>query len=184
MNTNTEMVLGLVVVIVLVVALALFMRYRKTAKLRHKFGPEYERAVEDTGGQGKAEAQLNEREKRVAAFPIRALAAGDRERFGVSWRRVQEEFVDNPERAVAHADELLGDVMSARGYPVSDFEQRSADLSVDHPVVVQNYRAAHEIALRRGRGEASTEDLRQAMIHFRMLFDELVADGAPLAKAS
>lgn len=185
MNTNVELVVVLVIVVLAAVGLALIMRNRKTAKLRQRFGPEYERAVEETGGRGHAEAQLHDREKRVDAFAVKPLGAGDQERFGVSWRRAQEEFVDDPARAVTHADELLGDVMSARGYPVADFDQRSADLSVDHPVVVQNYRAAHEVALRHGRGEAGTEDLRQAMIHYRTLFDELVRESEPpLAKAS
>ena len=185
MNTNLELVIVLIIVVLAAVGFTLIMRNRKTTKLRGRFGPEYERAVEQSGGRGAAEAQLNDRQKRVDAFAVQPLGAGDKERFGVSWRRAQEEFVDDPARAVSHADELLGDVMSTRGYPVTDFEQRSADLSVDHPVVVQNYRAAHEVALKHGRGEAGTEDLRQAMIHYRTLFDELVNEPQPvLAKAS
>ena len=180
MDNNTLLiVLGLVVVVV-VVGLWLFMRRRTSAKLRDRFGPEYERTVEESSGRREAEAQLHDREKRVAAFDVQPLGPGEKDRYTASWQTVQSEFVDSPERAVTHADELLGEVMSARGYPVSDFEQRAADLSVDHPVVVQNYRAAHEIALRHARGEASTEDLRQAMIHFRALFDELVSETKPV----
>jgi hypothetical protein len=179
MNTNTMIVTAIVVVAIAFVALLVFLRNRKTVKLRRRFGPEYARTVEESSGKVAAEAQLHDREKRVAEFAVQPLGPGDRERFSASWSTVQSEFVDNPKRAVAHADELLGDVMAARGFPVSDFEQRAADLSVDHSAVVQNYRAAHDIALREGRGEAGTEDLRQAMIHYRALFDELASDAAP-----
>jgi hypothetical protein len=109
---------------------------------------------------------------------IRPLAPGDRARFVESWERVQARFVDGPGSAVADADRLLGDVMSTRGYPVSDFEQRAADISVDHPRVLENYRAAHRGAIRHTEGHASTEDLRQAMIHYRTLFEELVSEPA------
>jgi len=184
MDPKLQLTLALVAVALALIALAVLWRRRRSAKLRHRFGPEYARAVEQDG-QGRAEAQLQDRQKRVAGFAVQPLGAGDRERFGVSWRRAQEEFVDNPERAVTHADELMADVMSARGFPVTGFEQRSADLSVDHAEVVQNYRAAHDIALRHERGEAGTEDLRQAMIHYRGLFDELVNVPEPaLVKAS
>ncbi len=185
MDTNILLVLGLIAVALAAAGFALFMRSRGSARLRRRFGPEYQRALEANGGRGQGEAHLRDRQKRVEAFAVKPLGAGDKERFGVSWRRAQEEFVDQPARAVTRADELLCDVMSVRGYPVSEFEQRSADLSVDHPSVVQNYRAAHEIAVRHGRGEASTEDLRQAMIHYRALFDELVGGAEPvLAKAT
>jgi len=184
MDPKLELTLALVVVAIAALALVLLWRAHRSKKLRGRFGPEYARAVE-ADGRGRAEAQLQDRQKRVAGFSVQPLGPGDRERFGVSWRRVQEEFVDNPQRAVTHADELLADIMSARGFPVTGFEQRAADLSVDHAEVVQNYRAAHEIALRHERGEAGTEDLRQAMIHYRGLFDELVNEAQPaLAKAS
>jgi hypothetical protein len=107
---------------------------------------------------------------------IRPLAPADRARFVESWGRIQARFVDSPGGAVTDADQLLGDVMSTRGYPMSDFEQRAADISVDHPLVLENYRAAHQSALRQARGQASTEDLRQAMIHYRTLFEELVSE--------
>lgn len=112
----------------------------------------------------------------MKGLSIRPLEPADRARFTQSWQNVQAEFVDDPEGSIGHADALLAEVMSARGYPVSNFEQMSADISVDHPDVVQNYRAAHEIALRHERGNADTEDLRQAMIHYRSLFEELVDD--------
>ena len=182
MDTTTIIILVAVLAAVLI-ALALVMRQRRSANLRDRFGPEYERAVEETGGRRKAEAQLHDREKRVEAFAIRPLGPGEGQRYVHLWRKVQADFVDDPKAAVSRADALLSEIMSARGYPVGDFEQRSADLSVDHPVVVQNYRAAHAIAVRHARGEAGTEDLRQAMIHYRSLFEDLVDEPAPVARA-
>ncbi len=163
-----------VVVLVLVLAIAwMAMRKRRTEALRQRFGPEYERTVREHGP-GKAETVLAEREKRVERFQIRELAVDERERFITDWRTIQARFVDDPKGAVRDADQLVNRLMQARGYPMSDFEQRAADISVDHPRVVDNYRAAHEIALRHQRGEASTEDLRNAVIYYRSLFDELL----------
>ncbi|CAA9354758.1 MAG: putative secreted protein, partial [uncultured Chloroflexia bacterium] len=164
-----DLILALVLVLIVAAGAFLLFRRRKSDQIRSKFGPEYERALEETGKPAKAEAALREREQRVSKFNIHPLDAADRDRFVDTWTRIQSDFVDDPKGAVSRADALLGDVMSARGYPVTDFEQRSSDLSVDHPVVVQNYRSAHDIALRHARGEAGTEDLRQAMIHFREL---------------
>jgi hypothetical protein len=130
--------------------------------------------VQESGGRRQGEAGLQEREKRVEGFAIRPLVPSDRELYIGSWHKVQAQFVDDPKSSVTQADKLLGDVMSSRGYSVSEFEQRSADISVDHPLVVENYRAGHEIAIR--GGQASTEDLRQAMIHYRTLFDKLVGE--------
>lgn len=183
MHSNTMVTLGVIVIALGIAALILFMKRRRTVGLRSRFGPEYNRTVEETHGQQEAEAQLISRQKRVAAFAIHPLKVADRGRYAESWRMIQVEFVDNPKRAVTHADELLNDVMSARGYPVSDFDQRSADLSVHHPVVVQNYRAANEITLRHERGDAGTEDLRQAMIHYRALFDDLIGEVATPVRA-
>jgi len=169
------LVIALAVIVVTVIAAWLFFRKRRTKKLRTQFGgAEYDRAVEEGGTRRQAEAGLKERTERVESLKIRALAPGDRARFVESWSRVQARFVDGPGGAVTEADQLLGDVMSTRGYPVSDFEQRAADISVDHPLVMENYRTAHEIAVRQTRGQANTEDLRQAMIHYRTLFEELV----------
>jgi len=151
-------------------------RKRRTERLRTQFGgSEYDRAVKEDGRR-LAEAGLNERTARVESLNIRPLAQGDRSRFLELWRRVEARFVDGPGGAVTEADQLLGDVMSTRGYPVSDFEQRAADISVDHPLVLENYRTAHDIALRQRKGQANTEDLRQAMIHYRTLFEELVGE--------
>jgi hypothetical protein len=184
--STTEIVLiaALAVVLAAVITVFVLQRKRRTERLRTQFGSaEYARALDQGGDRRKAEAALEERAQRVEAFHVRPLTAGDRERFVESWRGVQARFVDAPAGAVSEADQLLGDVMSTRGYPVADFEQRAADISVDHPVVLQNYRTAHEIALRQGGGKATTEDLRQAMVHYRTLFEELVHEPAiPLAK--
>jgi len=177
MSTLTlAIIIGVVVIGIVGIVAAMFLKKNKTERLQTRFGPEYTRAVEESGGRRKAEAGLEQREKRVESFAIRPLAASDRERYIASWHKVQAEFVDDPNKSVTQADQLLGDVMSTRGYSVSEFEQRSADISVNHPLVVENYRAAHAIAVRHAAGLASTEDLRQAMIHYRTLFDELVAE--------
>jgi hypothetical protein len=186
--TPTEVIVfvALVVIVLGGIATMLVLRKRRTERLRSKFGgAEYARAVKDGGNRRHGEAGLDRRADRVEAFHIQPLAVGDRARFLESWRGVQGRFVDGPASAVAEADQLLGDVMSKRGYPVSDFEQRAADISVDHPLVLKNYRTAHEIALRQTRGDASTEDLRQAMVHYRTLFEELVNEPeVPLAKVA
>lgn len=162
------------VIVIVAVAAWLYVRKRRTttAGLRQKFGPEYDRAVLEHGS--KAEAKLADREKRIEKLNIRDLDATERERYSSQWQSVQARFVDSPKGAVAEADDLVSSVMKARGYPVSDFDQRAADISVDHPRVVENYRLAHQIALRVGKDAASTEDLRSAMIHYRSLFEELV----------
>ena len=174
MNATGWIIVAIVVVAALIIAGALWSRRRRSEHLKDKFGPEYDRAVEAEGGRSKAEADLAEREKRVEKLDIRPLEPEERRQFSQRWTDVQARFVDDPARAVAFADALLGEVMKARGYPVSDFEQRAGDISVDHPKVVEHYRTAHDIAERHGRGEASTEELRQAMIHYRALFDNLV----------
>lgn len=174
-------IIAFVLIVVAGITALLYARKRRTEKLRTKFGgAEYARAVEEGGNRRHAEAGLEERRQRVEGFHVRPLAANDRARFVESWRRVQARFVDGPASAVTEADQLLGDVMSARGYPTSDFQQRAQDISVDHPLVTENYRAAHEIALHQTEGQAGTEDLRQAMIHYRTLFEELVGDSEVL----
>jgi hypothetical protein len=165
-------------VVILAIAMLVWMYVQKrrstTAALRQKFGPEYERAVHQLGSERKAEAKLADRQERVDKLDIRDLDPMERERFSKQWECVQSRFVDSPRGAVAEADDLVSSLMKTRGYPVSDFDQRAADISVDHPRVVENYRAAHDIALRVGNGGASTEELRTAMIHYRSLFEELV----------
>lgn len=181
--TPTELALGLVVLVLLIALLIMGVRMRQTAGLKSRFGPEYDRTVKEIGNDRKAAAVLQERQKRVAAFSIKPLSAGQSASFIEAWQKVQAQFVDDPKGAVAHGDVLLGEVMEARGYPVTDFEQRSADLSVDHPTVVQNYRTAHDIAIRHARGEADTEELRQAMIHYRTLFEELVEERTEVTRS-
>jgi hypothetical protein len=149
-------------------------RRRRTAQLRARFGPEYDRTVQRTGAVSKAEATLEARARRVDRLHIRPLTSDDAARFSDAWRHIQAQFVDDPKGAVTQADRVIADVMKARGYPVSDFEHRVEDISVDHPNVVMNYRAAREIAEEHERGGASTEDLRQAMVHYRALFHELL----------
>jgi hypothetical protein len=175
--TQIVMIIAAVVIVIAGIAFLQISRKRRTERLRNQFGgTEYSRAVTEGGSQRKAEAVLDKRADRVEAFHIRPLAAADRARFIEAWAKVQMQFVDGPGGAITDADKLLGDVMSMRGYPVSDFDQRAADISVDHPEVIANYRAAHQTALLQLKGQASTEDLRQAMIHYRTLFDELVGD--------
>jgi len=171
-------VIALAVVVIMVVVLlgVLLMRKRRaaTAELRQKFGPEYDRAVLEHGSERKAEAKLEDREKRVEKLNIRELDAVERERFSKQWTSIESRFIDSPRGAVAEADDMVSSVMKTRGYPVADFDQQAADISVDHPRVVVNYRAAHEIVQRFGKGETTTEELRTAMIHYRSLFEELV----------
>jgi hypothetical protein len=176
-TTQIAIVIAVAVMVVVGIAIWRFSRKRRTERLRTQFGgAEYARTLKEGGSRRQAEAVLDKRADRVEALHIQPLASGDRARFVESWGRIQARFVDGPGSAVTDADQLLGDVMSTRGYPVSDFEQRAADISVDHPLVLANYRIAHQSALRQTRGQASTEDLRQAMIHFRTLFEELVGE--------
>lgn len=172
--TETELILAIIVLIFAGIALWLWARHRQSAALKDRFGPEYDRTVQEVGDERKAETVLAAREKRVSAYTIKPLPGDMRDHFVENWRQVQAQFVDDPKYAVTRADDLLGEVMRARGYPMSDFEHRAQDLSVDHPDIVENYRRGHEIAVRHSKGEASTEDLRTAMIHYRTLFDDLV----------
>ncbi len=173
-------ILGLVVVVILaLVAVVGVMMQRRRAALRQRFGPEYERTVRARGSEREAQALLQEREKRVEKFHIRNLDTAQRQQYADRWRTVQSRFVDDPRGAVIDADDAVVSLMGARGYPMADFEQRAADLSVDHPHVVENYRAAHEIAVRHRQGRATTEDLRQAMIYYRSLFEDLLDGRRP-----
>lgn len=162
------------VAVVIAVAAYLVYRQRRTAALRDHFGDEYDRTVETVGGRSKAEAALQEREERVSRLDIRPLDERERVEFSREWRNVKAVFVDSPVEAVHHADRLLAEIMKARGYPMADFDRRYEDLTVDHGEVARHYRDGHDIVARHGRGQASTEDLRQAMIHFEALFDDLV----------
>lgn len=173
MSTTVAILVALAAVVVLVGAVV-YVQRRKSQTMRAHYGAEYIAAVDELGDRRKAEAELAQREKRVESFDIRPLTRGETDRYVERWGKVQADFVDDPGAAIARADELLGEVMHARGYPVSDFEQRAADLSVAHPKLVADYRLAHEVAVRHARGEADTEDLRRAMISYRDLFADLV----------
>jgi hypothetical protein len=176
--STTELIAAIAIVAILAACLAtlIFLRKRRTGRLRSQFGgAEYDHAVELGRNRRHGEADLAKRGARVESFDLQPLTPADRTRFEDSWRRLQVRFVDSPASAVVEADQLLRDVMSTRGYPASDFEQLAADISVDHPMVIKNYRTAHEIAFRQGKEQAGTEDLRQAMIHYRTLFGELAS---------
>jgi hypothetical protein len=168
-------VLIIVLLIALVAAGVVIARQRRSQQLQEGFGPEYGRTLADRGDRRDAESELRERRERHDKLEIRELEPEARERYSERWRGAQRTFVDQPAAAVGEADALVSEVMSERGYPVEeDFDRRAADISVEHPVVVENYRSAHEISGRAVNNEASTEDLRQALIHFRALFEELL----------
>jgi len=173
-DSQTVMLVGMgVVVLLLGVAAWAYASRRRRVNLRERFGPEYERTVEAVGAT-RAESILRERSERVSRFDLRKLTQDQADAFAREWRRIQASFVDNPDGAVGEADQLVTQVMTARGYPLEDFDRRADDLSVDHPVVVQNYRTARALALRRQRGEAGTEEMRQAVVNYRELFNELL----------
>ena len=177
--TNVQFIVAatLLVAVVVIAVLANFRRRKaKTTAFRDRFGTEYERAVQEHGSPKKAEAKLADRETRVEALKIRDLGATERERFVAEWQMVQSRFVDYPQAAVTEADNLIAALLEARGYPKAGFEQRAADVSVTYPRVMENYRVAHAIGVRSDRVEASTEELRTAMIQYRAIFDELVQD--------
>jgi hypothetical protein len=179
MNTTEIVALALVVVLLalaVAVPAAIFLGKKRSQNLRSRFGPEYGRVLEQSGDARKAEAQLHTRERRVARYRIKPLSPEDRARFTAEWRKMQSRFVDDPMDATTHADALLGQVMTARGYPDGDLDKRLDDLSVDHAGTVQDYRAANDTALRHARGKADTEDMRQAVIQYRAIFNELVEE--------
>jgi len=161
-------------VIVVACAVILYCRQQRSRTLRSRFGPESEQAVRQYGSSTKAEAALLQRQKRVERIHIHSLSPNERDRFAEQWHETQSQFVDDPSGAIDRADQLVCEVMRARGYPMADFEGRAEDLSVDHPSVMRNYRAAHAIASKRGHSETSTEDLRLALVFYRDLFDELL----------
>ncbi len=175
MDTQAWLVFAGAAILVLIgLAAWFFFRKRQSQRLQQRFGPEYGRTVKELGSQTKAEADLKAREKRVERFHILPLAPSDAARFSAAWEALQGRFVDNPKGVVFEADKLVRELMLKRGYPMGNFERRAADLSVDHAVVVDHYRAAQAIAVRDGRGEADTEELRQAVVHYRVLFNELL----------
>ena len=174
MPTNTLIFAVVLIVAVAAIVAWVVMQRQRTQRLRQRFGPEYTRTVDEFGGRTKAEAELTKREQRVARLTITPLAPADAARFSQAWNTLQSRFIDNPKGAVGEADRLVRELMVKRGYPMGDFERRAADISVDHPGVVTTYRAAQAIAVRAERGEADTEELRKAVVHYRTLFDELL----------
>jgi hypothetical protein len=178
----------IIVAAVAVVAIVIWqaMRERRTRELRGRFGPEYDRALEGSESKRSAESELAARADRRDKLEIMPLSPGARERYVNEWERVQARFVDDPEGAVREADALIQSVMSERGYPMDDFDQRAADISVDHPRVVENYREGNRLARANALGDGTTEDLRQAMQHYRALFDDLLETGSdePLSRDS
>ena len=173
---STAMVIVLVVAIIAIAfAVWIYFQKEKSRRLRGKFGSEYDRVVQqEQGNTRRAETVLEERQKRVSKLNLRPLSREECDRFAVEWRRVQEQFVDDPRLSVSNADALVNQALQARGYPMGDFAQRSADISVEHPQVVENYRMAHDIAERDKRGQATTEELRRAMQHYRNLFEHVL----------
>lgn len=185
--TQTQLIVAavlLVVVIGFAVGVALSLRKRRTRALRARFGSEYDRAVVTHGSSRNAEAKLSDRQSRVEALPIRDLSMTERERFLSEWQVVQSRFVDHPRAAVTEANDLINALLEARGYPMAGFEQRAADVSVTYPRVMENYRIAHGIAVRHTGAEATTEELRTAMIQYRSIFDELAQAQKPITSKS
>ena len=173
-SLDPRIVIGILLVVAVLVIAFVVAQKRRSDQLHSKFGPEYERLVRQHGDARHAESELSSRIDRVKQLHIQPLNEEQRHHFADAWRADQARFVDDPKGAVVEADRLVADLMQFRGYPVGDFEQRAADVSVDHPHVVENYRVAHDIAVREKRGEASTEDLRVAMVHYRALFEDLL----------
>jgi hypothetical protein len=167
-------VLIAVAVVVVAIVIWLSVRQARSRELQQDFGSEYDRTMARTGGRGLAESDLRERRDRVEALNIRPLSQSDHDRFSSEWTKVQAAFVDAPSEAVSDADGLIQRVMTTRGYPMEDFDQRAADISVDHPDVVETYRSAHSIAVKERGVDADTESLRKAMTYYRALFDELL----------
>ena len=180
MDTRTLAFIVSGVVVLIVIAALLAMRKHKSAQLKEHFGPEYDRVAQEQGDARHAEAVLSQREKRVEKLSIHPLPGFQREGYLQEWMAVQRRFVDDPSAAVTEADSLVTAVMTARGYPMSDFEQRAADISVNYPTVVHNYRSAREIVLRHAKGHSSTEDLRQAIVCYRSLLEELLDSPKPV----
>ncbi|MDR3576031.1 MAG: hypothetical protein P4L50_19370 [Anaerolineaceae bacterium] len=175
MNT-TYLIIAVIVVLAIVGAILgpIFARRNRSDRFHNKFGAEYDHTVETMGTEKKAQTELDERQKHVETLNIRPLSVNERERYLADWTAVQAKFVDEPGQATLEADHLIMEVMQVRAYPISDFEQRAADISVSYPELVSNYRAARVIALKNEQHQANTEELRQAMIYYHSLFEELL----------
>lgn len=180
-SMETSIIIGVIIALVAIVVVGLlswtYLKKQRSQNLKSRFGPEYDRVVRANGNPARAEQMLEQRQKRLEGLDIKPLSDAERRRFADEWEHEQARFVDEPGTAVKNADRLVMEVMRVRGYPMGDFEQRAADVSVDHPIVVENYRVAHNIALRDRDKGVSTEELREAMIHYRALFADLLHDG-------
>jgi hypothetical protein len=174
----TYLIIAVVVILVIMGAIMapLFARRRRSQKFQNKYGPEYDRTVQTAGNEKKAQAELTGRQKHMDTLNIRPLSVSERERYQAEWTTIQAKFVDQPGQATVEADHLIMEVMKVRAYPVSDFDQRAADISINYPTLVSNYRAAREIAIKNEKHSANTEELRQALIYYRSLFDELLKE--------
>ena len=183
MNMTYIMIIAVVLALVVmgILLAVVFIRQKRSERLHDQFGSEYDHTVEALGDEKKAQTELKERQQHVKTLDIHPLSANERERYLADWVAVQSKFVDEPGQAIVEADRLIMEVMQMRAYPVSDFEQRAADLSVNYPALVSNYRAARAIALKNEQQQADTEELRQAMIYYHSLFDELVETQAVVA---
>ena len=170
------LLVGVVVLVLVVVASALASRRSRSKKLQSQFGPEYDRTVDVTDSRREAEKELQQRQQRHDELDLRPLTPASRDRFAQGWEQAQARFVDDPRGALSQADELVQQAMSERGYPTGDFDEQAADLSVEHSSVLDHYRDAHELNRLSGRGEASTEDMRQGIVHYRVLFAQLLSD--------
>jgi hypothetical protein len=179
MDTWVWILIAVLVVIVVAALVYMAVTARRRRELQRGFGPEYDRALETSDSRRVAEAELLDRKRRHDQFELRELDRDERHRYLRAWDECQARFVDEPAGAIGEADDLIQKVMRERGYPVDDFDQRAADLSVEHPAVVENYRHAHGIARRSSSGEATTEELRRAMVHYRALFEEIVGVAEP-----
>lgn len=177
LDAQTLSILAIVILALIAIGAWIYYQKRQSHRLIQRFGPEYGRAVDEMGSRTKAESELRMREKRVEKLHIVPLAPAEAARFTQAWKALQGRFVDNPKGVLAEADQLVRELMLKRGYPMGDFERRAADISVDHPAVVDHYRAAQAIALRDRGGEADTEELRRAVVHYRALFDDLLEVG-------
>ena len=172
-NTTSTLIIVVILIIVALAVLAVVRRQQRSKRLQERFGPEYDHVLDEVGDQGRAEKELEQRVAHVKTLNIRALTADEVNRYGLEWQETQRQFVDEPLAALQQADKLIQEVMRARGYPVDDFEQRAADISVDYPELVTDYRGMHRIAVKEAK-DVNTEDMRQAMVHGRALFENLI----------
>ena len=173
-NTTSTLIIVVILIVIVLAALAVVRRQQRSKQLQERFGPEYDRVVDEVGDQSRAEKELEGRVAHVKTLNIRPLTADEVNRYALEWQDTQRQFVDEPLTALQKADQLIQEVMRVRGYPVDDFEQRAADISVDYPELVTDYRGMHRIAVKEVKDKPSTEDMRQAMVHGRALFENLI----------